>query len=747
MQSKPCPKCSAGKDKCCGECGEWEVGSRKTKLPEDVKKQTTKKAAIGSLMNTMGRVGGNQKKMKPMAISADALSAKPAPQPQLGAQTNNRFLQQADSLRSKVAENSVDTPDQLAAYYPDGTKRASHIDVSPYITSTYVQSLPYRRGVSTEQLYTKTASLESMFTQTLPGIFKALPQQYTAPVTNAIQAAKERYTPAVQSSAFSDGIKRLGGLFTDLGARMGTATPRPATVSRLSLLQRPQSQASPAPAQQPAQPPVQQPVNQAAGGARPNYAGYTLKSDGNVSTKHKELTKAPETLGGSGGLQKTPGRYPSPEDYTRVAQAADLQGRYFKAGLGGDQTALPPEEFVNRLGKYIAVNRPGDLSGLPAQHQQTYDTLPEDVKNQIGGMLRQNLQMNALTRPDDPYQPAFFDKSIDKAVLSAAEPLNSITNTAKIIPTALGITSNQKTFSNLDEMRDVIGASGSINSLSRDIAALDTKMRRDAQNGTSDPKDMAELTRLLTAKRVSENTLSNTNLNAKDTMPLFDKDLTTVEKLIGRAGSADGSVKAKGGALMDALGFYFPTMTAAQSLARFGLNSADVQKADAYGDLLGILTPTRPSSAANAIKALLSPKTTLRNTADSLSKGWADFKNAPWYNKLWKPPVTAVNIATSPTAIRGAATIGAIKEDTPLDIENQHRNRAVAIADQSLSQPSTGPTVSPDKSSLYKYLLAAGLGIPAIMAIMASMSGKGDEEAPDEEQVDEANPEVIYGKA
>lgn len=737
MQSKPCPKCSAGKDKCCGECGEWEVGSRKTKLPEDVKKQTTKKAAIGSLMNTMGRVGGNQKKMKPMAISADALSAKPAPQPQLGAQTNNRFLQQADSLRSKVAENSVDTPDQLVAYYPDGTKHASHIDVSPYITSTYVQSLPYRRHVSTEQLYTKIASLESMFTQTLPSIFKALPQQYTAPVTNAIQAAKERYTPAVQSSAFSDGIKRLGGLFTDLGARMGAATPSPATVSRLSMLQRPQSQASPVPAQRP--------VNQAAGGARPNYAGYTSKSVGDVSNKAQGVAKTAPTA--PPAMQKTPGKYTKPEDYTRAAQAADLQGRYFKAGLGGDQTALPPEEFVNRLGKYIAVNRPGDLSGLPAQHQQTYDALPEDVKNQIGGMLRQNLQMNALTRPDDPYQPAFFDKSIDKAVLSAAEPLNSITNTAKIIPTALGITNNQKTFSNLDEMRDVIGASGSINSLSRDIAALDTKMRRDAQNGTSDPKDMAELTRLLTAKRVSENTLSNTNLNAKDTMPLFDKDLTTVEKLIGRAGSADGSVKAKGGALMDALGFYFPTMTAAQSLARFGLNSADVQKADAYGDLLGILAPTRPSSAANAIKALLSPKTTLRSTADSLSKGWADFKNAPWYNKLWKPPVTAVNIATSPTAIRGAATIGAIKEDTPLDIENQHRNRAVAIADQSLSQPSTSPTVSPDKSSLYKYLLGAGLGIPAIMAIMASMSGKGDEEAPDEEQVDEANPEVIYGKA
>lgn len=734
MQSKPCPKCSAGKDKCCGECGEWEVGSRKTKLPEDVKKQTTKKAAIGSLMNTMGRVGGNQKKMKPMAISADALSAKPAPQPQLGAQTNNRFLQQADSLRSKVAENSVDTPDQLAAYYPNGTKRASHIDVSPYITSTYVQSLPYRRGVSTEQLYTKIASLESMFTQTLPSIFKALPQQYTAPVTNAIQAAKERYTPAVQSSAFSDGIKRLGGLFTDLGARMGTATPRPATVSRLSLLQRPQSQASPAPAQQP--------VNQAAGGARPNYAGYTPKPIGDVSNKAQEVAKAAPTA--PPAMQKTPGKYTKPEDYTRAAQAADLQGRYFKAGLGGDQTALPPEEFVNRLGKYIAVNRPGDLSGLPAQHQQTYDALPEDVKNQIGGILRQNLQINALTRPDNPYQPAFSDKSVDDAVLSAAQPFSATLNTAKTPIAAVGLMDTNKPLANLGELRTMVNDSKSIDDLNKQIAAFDTKIRRDSANGISNPADQSKLSRLITAKQVLLKSVSSTDLNKADVMPAFDSSMPWYART--------GHTLLEG---LDAgMTLGLPHMTAVRTAGRFGLNAGDVENADSKADLLGLLSPISTSTAAGGVRALLSPRVAVRDAADAITKGFGNFKSnfskAPWWGKpleIAKAPFKAVTPGVTATGFKGLGVYDYLNSPNDNSLSKARYDQAIDMANHAVNQAEVGPTVSPDKSNLYKYLLGAGLGIPAIMAIMASMSGKGDEEETDEEQVDEANPEVIYGKA
>lgn len=746
MQSKPCPKCSAGKDKCCGECGEWEVGSRKTKLPEDVKKQTTKKAAIGSLMNTMGRVGGNQKKMKPMAISADALSAKPAPQPQLGAQTNNRFLQQADSLRSKVAENSVDTPEQLVAYYPDGTKRASHIDVSPYITSTYVQSLPYRRGVSTEQLYTKIASLESMLTKTVPGLFKALPKQYSEPIAGAVQAIKDKYAPATQSPAFSEGISRLGTLFSDLGTKLKDIKPSPATVSRLSMLQRPQSQASPVPAQQPA--------NQAAGGATFNSARYTSKPSGDVSTKHKELTKAPETLGGLGGLQKTPGAYSSPEEYTAVARKSDLDANFGKANLGADSKPVSPEKTYNDVATYLLNTNASDLAGMPQQHRAAYDALPADQRKQLTDIMENNAIVNAAMRQDSGYASPLGDAGLDRGVLSAAETANDLTTLPRSALAGVGLGSKDKLVPNIDATKRVIETADAIKNIKGEIANLNASMRNRQK---ADPNyfgsaeyaaDSKKLVELIAAQREGASSIANRKIvlpngkelsldtTAADPMALFDPNKGKWDKGIDTLGSVFSAI--------------MPQVTAARGLARFGLNAADVNNADIYADLGSLLTPT-PSGIAKAYSAITSP----RQTLDALNKFVSTARSAPKMTALnlagkgaWNAaksrPAAALplieelraNSRQQPTA-EPVATIAQAPVDTipqfpvipPEELMPAAKptNVPTAAADAPVPQPVAVPAKG--LTDLQRYLLSAGVSLPVALALTQYMNSDNDEEA------------------
>jgi uncharacterized membrane protein YkoI len=701
-------------------------------------KPNTKRAAIGSLMNTMGRVGGNQKKMKPMAISASNLSNKPPKQPQLGDPQGNRFMQQSNALQAKTASS------------------ASPVDVSPYLTSTAHKSSdlsgrPYTEQPYTSQLYTKLASMESMLTKTIPGLFKALPDQYTSPVTKAIQTLKEKLTPPAQApaqqaasvpaqpTAFSEGIKGLTNAFSNFRSQTPPAPqvpqqPAPAPVQQPAPAAAPQpapvpvNQAPPPPAQpvQPVQPPVQPMAG--PGSSR----SYVPKPVGNVSTKQQELM-------GETGAQPAPmvpkyevsaptKTYDTNAEMQRRAAEMDLQGRYNKAGLGADAKALPPEQTYQQLAEYISTNRAKDLYGLPPQHRAAFDAMPKPYQDNINRMLSDSTVTSILTSPSESYQPAFWDKSIDNAVLSAAEPLNSITNTVKAVPTALGITNDQKTFSNLDTMRGVIGASGAADSLGRDIAALDTKIRRDAQNGTSDPKDMAELNRLIAARRVSEGAISSADLNAKDTMPLFDNNLGFGQKLL-----AGGS---------DLLGTFFPTMTAAQSAARFGLNSADVQNADAKADLLGLLAPRNISSAAKTIKTMMAPRAALSGARDYVAKGLTDFKNLPWYHKLWKAPMAPVNALTSNLGMKGLATASTLATPSQPSMENQIREQSLKAVDDHIEAgrlaSEQAAKADADRSRLYKYLLGAGLGIPAIMAIMGSMGRKPDEEPEDDEEGDES---------
>lgn len=706
-------------------------------------KPNTKRAAIGSLMNTMGRVGGNQKKMKPMAISASNLSNKPPEEPQLGAPQGNRFMQQSNALQAKTASS------------------ASPVDVSPYLTSTThktsdLYGRPYTEQKYTNQLYTKLASMESMLTKTIPGLFKALPDQYTSPVTKAIQTLKEKLTPPAQApaqqtapapaqpTAFSEGIKGLTNALSNFRVQTPPA-PQPPQQPAPTPAQQPSlpaaSQPAPVPVSQ-ATPPTAQPARPMAGPG--NSRSYVPKPVGNVSTKQQELM-------GQTAAQPAPmvPKYEAPAptktydtnaEMQRRAAEMDLQGRYNKAGLGADAKPLPPEQTYQQLAEYISANRAKDLYGLPPQHRAAFDAMPKPYQDNINRMLSDSTVTSILTSPSESYQPAFVHKDIDNAVLSAAEPLNAITNTVKAVPTALGITNDQKTFSNLDTMRGVIGASGAADSLGRDIAALDTKIRRDAQNGASDPKDVAELNRLIAARRVSEGAVSSADLNAKDTMPLFDNNLGFGQKLL-----AGGS---------DLLGTVFPTMTAAQSAARFGLNSADVKNADKYADLLGLLAPRNVSSAANTIKTLMAPRAALSGARDYVAKGLTDFKNLPWYHKLWKAPVAPVKALTSDLGMKGLATASTLATPNQPSLDSQIRENslkavddhmeAVRIANEQAAREQAAKADA-DRSRLYKYLLGAGLGIPAIMAIMGSMGGKPDEE-PEDDQEGEESPGVANVK-
>jgi hypothetical protein len=710
MQPKPCPKCANGKEKCCDECCEWEVASKKTKLPEDVKRQTTKEAALGQLMNAS--VGGNQKKMKPTALSSGPISSKPFPQQQLGEQNNNRFLQQTHLLR-----NSTDGSIQ---------KSASTFDVSPYLSSTYVKNLLPKARMYSDHFYTKLASLESMLTKTLPGIFQAIPQQYRQPITSAVQ---DKLYPVASSSAFSEGVKNLGSLFSDLGSRMRGAITAPGTISRLSMLRG-------APASQPQQAAVPQqsvapPKAIPTGKSRP---ASDFQKQLAARSSPKQLPTTPS------GDVSTPKAYKNNAQLMAASAQSDLRGRYSKAGLGEQDVNLPPAELTKRIANYIAVNRANDLSGLPAHHQQSYEALPDNVKENIGRTLRGNIITNALTRPDNPYQPAFTDKSIDDAVLSAADPLNSITNTLKIVPSAVGLTDKQKTFSNIDEMRGMVAGSKSIDDLNKMIAETDTKIRRDAANGISNPADQSKLNRYVLAKQYVLRGMSVTDLNKKDYIPLFNPEMGKGEKALET--------------LSDALGTLWPGMTAARSVSRFGLNANDVSNADAKADLIGLLMPTSPGNTAKGIRAMLSPRDTLRRASDSITKSVRDFSASSPASKalqIAKAPITApMKVLNNELATKGGlglAMYNDISKASPQSASSRVYTDAVNAANAGINNYESQGNLNNDKSNLIKYLLYAGLSVPAIMAIMSSMGGQGDEESPEEAQTAEEAPGVTYAKA
>ena len=706
MQPKPCPKCSNGKEKRCDECCEWEVASRKTKLPDDVKKQTTKEGALGQLMNAS--VGGNQKKMKPTALSASGVSSKPFPQQQLGEQNNNRFLQQTHLLR-----NSTNGSIQ---------KSASTFDVSPYLSSTYVKNLLPKARMYSDHFYTKLASLESMLTKTVPDIFRAIPQQYRQPITSAVQ---DKLYPVTSSSAFSEGVKRLGNLFSGLGSRMRENITAPSTISRLSMLGGTPSQAAVP------QPAVKKPAAIPTGKSRP-ASDFQRQLAAKASPKQLPTTPS--------GDVSTPKTYKTNAQLMAASAQSDLKGRYAKAGLGEQDVNLPPDELAKRIGNYITANRANDLSGLPAHHQQAYEALPDNVRENMGRAMRSNIVTNALTRPDNPYQATFADKSIDDAVLSAADPLNSITNTLKIAPAAVGLTDKQKTFSNIDEMRGMIAGSKSIDELNKNIAEIDTKIRRDAANGISNPADQSKLSRYVLAKQYVLKGMSGIDLNKKDYIPLFNPEMDKWEKSLET--------------LSDTLGTIFPGMTAARSVSRFGLNSSDTSNADAKADLLGLLMPTNVSSTAKGIKALLSPRDTLRRTADSISKSVGDFRSASPGSKalqILKAPVTvpmkALNNELSAKGLLGLSMYNDISKASPHSAASNVYTNAVNAANAGINSYESQGNLNNDKSNLAKYLLYAGLSVPAIMAIMSAMGGQGDEESPEEAQTVEEAPGVTYAKA
>lgn len=714
-------------------------------------KPNTKRAAIGSLMNTMGRVGGNQKKMKPMAISASNLSNKPPKEPQLGDPQGNRFMQQSNALQAKTASS------------------ASPVDVSPYLTSTAHKSSdlsgrPYTEQPYTNQLYTKLASMESMLTKTIPGLFKALPDQYTSPVTKAIQDLKEKFKPAVQVAVSAsskppqpastpDAVKSLGSLFSNI-IKQVPLTPQsapkspfsapptpppassPATVSRFSML----SGSNKPPLVQKAQA-----VNTLRGPG--NSSGFLPNPDfGGVSNKKQELMAdtaartAPMTP--KYETEAPPKTIQTTEELQRLAAKMDAQGRYNQAGLGANTATLTPEKTYQNLVYYIDRNRARDLHGLPPQHLASFNALPTEHKDNINRMLSGSTIMGIKTSPDKPYEPAFGSRRMDDAMLSAGEGVSSLANVLKIPLAGVGVLDDQKPFRNVAELRHVLAAKGSSEEISNQISALDTKVRNDYRNGAQpNPADISKLNRLLIAKKVSDNELSSTDINAKDYLPNMDPNLTPWERTFGRVGSQDGSVQARSGVLTDLLGTFIPGATqiqAAQSLARLGLNAADVRNADAKADLIGVLAPRSPRSFVDGIKNIARPKEMISGMMKTPVTSFLNLYPRAMLGKGGYQALTDPDQRSQQERIKdesiafGNNVVNQFQADQAKAIE-QAKAMAAARTEELLAKANS------DRSRLYNYLLGAGLGIPAIMAIMGSM-GRNPDEEPDKEEEGEESP-------
>lgn len=718
-------------------------------------KPNTKRAAIGSLMNTMGRVGGNQKKMKPMAISASNLSNKPPKEPQLGDQQGNRFMQQSNALQAKTASS------------------ASPVDVSPYLTSTAHKSSdlsgrPYTEQSYTNHLYTKLASMESMLTKTIPGLFKALPDSYTSPVTKAIQDLKEKFKPAFQaavsassktpqSASTSDGVKSLGSLFSNIIKQI---PPTPQSV--------PKSPFSAPPAPPPAPPPASSPptvsrFSMLSGSNKPplaqkaqavnalrgpgNSSGFLPNPDfGGVSNKKQELmtdTAAPTApMTPKYETEAPPKTIQTTEELQRLAAKMDAQGRYNQAGLGVNAAPLTPEKTYQNLVYYIDRNRARDLHGLPPQHLASFNALPKEHKDSINRMLSNSAIMGIQTSPDKPYEPAFGSRRMDDAMLSAGEGVSSLANVLKIPLAGVGILDDQKPFRNVAELRHVLAAKGSSEEISNQISALDTKVRNDYRNGAQpNPADISKLNRLLIAKKVSDNEFSSTDINAKDYLPNMDPDLTPWERAFGRVGSQDGSVKARSGVLTDLLGTFIPGSTqiqAAQSLFRLGLNAAGVRNADAKADLIGVLAPRSPRSFADGIKNIARPKEMISGMMKTPVTSFLNLYPRAMLGKGGYQALTDPDQRSQQERIKdesiafGNNVVNQFQADQAKAIE-QAKAMAAARAEELLAKANS------DRSRLYNYLLGAGLGIPAIMAIMGSM-GRNPDEEPDKEEEGEESP-------
>ena len=543
MEAKPCcSKCKPG-SKPCDECEQWEVSNKKTKLPVDVKKQTTKEATIGSLMNTMGRVGGNQKKMKPMAVSAGDLSSKPLPSKQLGEQTNNRFINQSAALQPI-----------------SGQKLASSFDVSPYLSSTYINFLSYKNTSKNSHLYTKLASLESMLTKTLPGIFKAMPSSVKEPISQATRSIKEKFTPAVQSTAFADAAGKMNQLLSGLGDKL-RALPKPThsgTVSRASMLG-----ASKAP-------------------ALDNIKN--TKAIGDVpKTKYDEIAKAGPSA--PPALPKYPyHKFTSSKQLIEHNRAADLQGRYNQSGLGSDVGPLAPEELTKRLVGHINKYSPGDLVGLPAQHRAAYDKLPDYAKDTIGKALANNAQTSAALKLDAP-ESVFGSHDVDSGIMSAGDTINRMTNIPRSVGALVGLNSKDKLVSNIGQVRDVISINKRISDIQERIRAL---------GNSKTPEAVQARTALVSEKMSLEKYIATgIDLNSADPMTLYNPNLGLLDKGLGTFG--------------EAVTTFMPATNAVTAAAQVGLNTRGVENADLYADLLGLFTPS-PAGVAKAYGAVKSLK-------------------------------------------------------------------------------------------------------------------------------------------
>jgi hypothetical protein len=565
-----------------------------------------------------------------------------------------------------------------------------------------------------DHFYTKLASLESMLTKTLPGIVRALPKEYTAPASGAVQALKDRLMPSLQSSAFSEGVKGLGSLFSGLGTRLRESAP--GIVSSL----------------QPA-----------AGGTRPNYAGYVPKPVGDVSTKRMDTSKpAPEA---PPALPKTPGKFSSPEQMQAAARLADLEGRFRKSDLGPESKPASPNKTYTDIVDYVSRNQASDLVGLPSQHRAAYDALPEEKRNQITELMKGNSAINAAIRPGTGYESAFADNSFDRGVLSAAEVVNDLTNVPRSVAAGTVGTDKDKLVPNIDTMRNAIGVSEGVENVRREISGLNTDMRRRADAdpnylGSKEHMDSVQrLGQLIALQNAGSSEAARLNMNARDRMPAFDPSMGRWDKTINTLGSLVSMAR--------------PDLALLRGVGRFGLNTADVNNADLYGDLLGVLTPS-PSGISKAVQTVRNPGKALASLRDMLSAA----KKAPLTsaakatsNVLMSRPVMMAptiesviraNMPQQPAAEVPAAQPAAspaVEPSQPSPSIPQFPPLPEASAPATV-EPGAAPAPSPSPaypngqsglSDLQRYLLYAGVSLPAVLALTATIKRDNDEDEAD----------------
>ena len=593
-----------------------------------------------------GALGGSFRGLKPMGIGASRLSNKPQEPTQLGDKPDNPFLKKKQLSQPLVGGNL--------------NKTATQFDVTPYTLSSYDNLGGLRAQAYTDQNYTsqraeviKAASfklLSALTSAAIPKVMEAFPAaaDYSKNLVNSYKQYSAS-KPFAESgfgkllSSFGENLAAEGKGRLASGLASGVSSfltptpeaspavkPPPKTVSRHSMLG---SSFTPKP-QNPDESKSFNNLSETLG--RVNAVSAPASVD-NVNDQYKKFL--------AGGGQAT-----TPQNMTPVGTASNPNAiRAVNSGLSPTDANRP--DLAKAIYDHVIKNKTGDLTDLSPEVRNSFNNIHPEDKEIILQRTVYNAREAARLKGSIAYEPVYGSERADKAILGLGEMGNSLTNAVKTlgslvpgidptvpIPNLPPPTSNltpvdDKKVFQVEPAKKIIAVSKALKEMDGVIKGLDIELKNNPNPASQKYKDdYAKRESLLVASNEGSRGMSNIDLNAEETLPLFNQSNTPFQRGVE--------------ALFDTLALH-PAGRAfllRQGGATGALNLAGSNNAELLGGLLGFLSP-------NAIKSI--PQL-IKNIKGSPASLLSYLKNFNTVNAIKGAPGAALNVATSTPLLVGA---------------------------------------------------------------------------------------------